>query len=93
MGPAVKRDYPQVEQYVRMRNYGGMLVKKGNENIMEGMVLYVDSTIFDVFTLPMIEGDPRTALVDPQCVVITETMAKKYFNTTRNVVGQKAHHK
>jgi len=89
MGPAVKRDYPQVEQQVRMRNYGGMLVKKGNENIMEGMVLYVDSTIFDVFTFPMIEGDPRTALVDPKCVVITETMAKKYFNTTKNVVGQR----
>jgi len=52
-------------------------------------VLYVDSTIFDVFTFPMIEGDPKTALVDPKCVVITETMAKKYFNTTRGVVGQK----
>ncbi len=66
MGPALKNDFPQVEQYVRFRGYGGLLVKKGNQNISEDKVIYADSTLFDVFTLPMIQGDPNTALKEPK---------------------------
>src|SRR5260370_22666408 len=51
------------------------------------MMIYADATIFDVFTLPMIDGDPSTALKEPHTVVITERTAKKYFNST-NVVGK-----
>ena len=87
MGPALKKDFPQVEQYVRFRGYGGLLVKKGNANINEDRVIYADSTLFDVFTLPMIQGDPKTALTEPNSVVITETTAKKYFNSI-DVVGK-----
>jgi putative ABC transport system permease protein len=87
MGPTLKKDFPEVEQYVRFRGYGGLLVKKGNENVNEGKVIYADSTLFDVFTLPMTAGDPKTALKDPKCVVITEKIAQKYFNTT-DVVGK-----
>ncbi|HXL54953.1 MAG TPA: ABC transporter permease [Chitinophagaceae bacterium] len=88
MGPTLKKDFAQVEQYVRFRNYGGFLVKKGNENLQENKVVYTDSTLFDVFTLPMIAGNARTALKDPKSVVITEKVAKKYFKTTDNVVGK-----
>ena len=45
-------------------------------------VAHADSTFFDVFTLPAIEGDTRTAFNEPNTVVITESMAKKYFGTT-----------
>jgi putative ABC transport system permease protein len=83
MGPTLKKDFPQVEQYVRFRNSGGLLVKKGNENVQQENVIYADSTLFDVFTLPMLDGNPQTALREPNSVVITETMARKYFNTTR----------
>jgi putative ABC transport system permease protein len=79
-GPTLLRDYPEVEKECRFRGRGGFLVKKGNQNIREGRVVYADSTVFDVFTLPMIDGDPHTALVNPHSLVITETMAKKYFN-------------
>jgi len=88
MGPTLRKDFPQVEQYVRFRNYGGFLVKKGNENLQEDKVVYTDSTLFNVFTLPMIAGNAKTALKDPKSVVITERIAKKYFNTTDNVVGK-----
>ena len=50
-------------------------------------VILADSTLFDVFTLHMISGDPHTALVEPNSVVITETTARKYFNST-DVVGK-----
>ncbi len=59
MGAALKRDFPEVEQYVRFRGHGGFLVKKGTENLQEDNVIYTDSTLFDVFTLPMISGDPK----------------------------------
>ena len=88
MGPTLKKDFPQVEQYVRFRGYEGLLVKKGAENVQESNVIYADSTLFDVFTLPMTDGDPKTALAAPYSLVITEDMAKKYFNTTANVVGK-----
>ena len=87
IGPVLKKDFPQVEQYVRLRSYGGFLVKKGNENLEEKKVIYADSTLFDVFTLPLITGDSRTALVEPKSIVITEKTALKYFNTT-DVVGK-----
>lgn len=87
MGATIKRDYPEVETEVRFRNYGGMLVRKGSQNLQEEKVIYADSTLFDVFTLPMLYGDPKTALVNPNSVVINETTAKKYFNTA-DVVGK-----
>jgi putative ABC transport system permease protein len=81
------REYPEVENAVRFRQYGPSLVKKGNENIKEERIVYTDSTLFDVFTLPMIAGNPKTALTDPNSVVITESIANKYFKST-NVLGK-----
>src|SRR5580658_9316937 len=81
-GPTFLRDYPDVEKEVRFRTNGGRLVKKGNQNIKEESVILADSTLFDVFTLPMIAGDPHTALKDAHTVVITERMAEKYFDAT-----------
>ncbi len=88
MGPTLKKDFPQVEQYVRFRNYGGFLVKKGAENIQENRVIYADSTLFEVFTLPMTDGDATTALTEPNSIVITESTARKYFNRTSGVAGK-----
>ncbi|WP_431214244.1 ABC transporter permease [Puia sp. P3] len=59
--------------------YGGLTVKKGNQNIREDAVIHADSTLFDVFTLPVLAGDPHTALVEPRTIVISEKIAKKYF--------------
>jgi len=86
-GPTVLREYPEVMKEVRFRGNGGRLVKKGNQNIREESVIMADSTLFDVFSLPMIAGDPHTALKEPRSVVLTEKMALKYFDGT-NVVGK-----
>jgi putative ABC transport system permease protein len=84
MGQLLKKDYPQVEQYTRLYTFNGdKLIKKGNDYINEQHVGHADSTFFDVFTLPAIEGDTRTALNEPNTVVITESMAKKYFSSTQ----------
>ena len=87
MAAALKADFPEIEQVVRFRMGGGNQVKKGNQNIQEDMMVYTDNSIFDVFTLPVISGSEKNALTEPHTVVITEDIAKKYFNTT-NAVGK-----
>lgn len=83
MGAALKKDYPEVEEFTRIyNNNGSKLIKKGNEYINEMKVAHADSTFFDVFKLPAIEGNTKTALDDPNTAVISESAAKKYFGTT-----------
>ncbi|AEV97705.1 hypothetical protein A4D02_16315 [Niastella koreensis] len=62
-------------------------VKKDNEVIEENKIVFAESELFDVFTLPMIEGNKANSLSDPFSAVITESTARKYFNRT-NVVGE-----
>ncbi len=62
---ALVRDYPEVEQMVRINSQGDILIKKDNQNIQDHHAAYVDSTFFKVFTFPMIAGDPNTALMNP----------------------------
>ncbi|MEJ7589633.1 MAG: ABC transporter permease, partial [Ferruginibacter sp.] len=84
MGATLKKDYPQVEQFVRFYNSSGSkLIKKGNAFIDEKRVAFADSTLFDIFTLPAIEGDTKNALNEPNTVVINESTAKKYFGNTQ----------
>ncbi|TMI65416.1 MAG: FtsX-like permease family protein [Bacteroidetes bacterium] len=88
MGAMLKKDYPQVEEYVRFyASSGNKLIKKGNEYITETNVAHADSTLFNVFTLPAVAGDTKTALNEPNTVVVTESTAKKYFGTT-DVIGK-----
>jgi len=79
MGPTMVKDYPQVLASVRFRGQGSVLVKKGEQYIKEKRLIYADSSLFDVFTLPLVAGNPQKALVEPNSVVITESMAQKYF--------------
>ena len=81
------KELPEVENAVRFRSYGPSVVKKGEENINERRIIFADSTVFSVFTFPMLTGDPKTALTQPNTVVITKTIAEKYFGKT-NAVGR-----
>lgn len=86
-GPTLVASYPKIQQMVRFRNPGDQLVRKGNDHILEHHFVFADSTIFKVFTLPMIAGDPNTALNNPHSIVIDESAARRYFNST-DVVGR-----
>ncbi|WP_454801095.1 ABC transporter permease [Mucilaginibacter phyllosphaerae] len=78
---------PEVEKATRLLMAVETRFKKGEEHISEAKVAYADSSVFDVFTLPMIYGNPKNALAEPNSIVLTEQAAKKYFNST-NVVGR-----
>ncbi|MFI5139454.1 MAG: ABC transporter permease [Sphingobacteriales bacterium] len=87
LAQTLKSEFPYIENTVRIKNAGSRHVKKGVTNILENNMAFADPSLFSVFTLPMINGSSATALAEPNSVVITETIAKKYFNST-NVVGK-----
>jgi putative ABC transport system permease protein len=80
MGPALVKDFPGIDKFVRLSYSGTTLVKKDKETLLEPNSVFADSTLFEVFTIPMIAGNPHTALKEPHSMVISESMAKKYFN-------------
>jgi putative ABC transport system permease protein len=89
MGQMLKKDYPQVEDYTRIYNSSGSkLVKKGGDYINETNVCHADSTLFRVFDLPVISGDVRNGLNEPNTVVITEKIANKYFGSAQSAMGK-----
>jgi len=81
MAAALLADYPEVEQVVRLRKYGGYLVGNGERkfNETEEDFMFTDSTFFDVFSFKLLKGDPKTCLKEPRSIVLTEEYAKKYF--------------
>jgi putative ABC transport system permease protein len=88
MGATLKNDYPLVEAYTRIFNSNGAkLIKKGNQYITEQDVTHVDSTFFNVFTFRAVAGNTKTALNEPNTVVLTESAVNKYFGTT-NALGK-----
>ncbi len=88
MGPALKKDYPEVEQFTRVYNSNGSKqIRKGDLFFKESAVAHADSTFFEIFTFPALHGNPLTALNEPNTVVLSESMAKKYFGRT-DVVGE-----
>ena len=79
MGAALVQDYPEVENYVRIAPSQNMLIRYGDKVFTENRFLWADSMLFDVFTIPIIKGDPKTALTEPHTIVLTQSAAKKYF--------------
>lgn len=92
MGPEVAESFPEVEKMVRFRPYfegglpGPVSVSRGENRFYETF-FWVDETVFDIFTLPLLAGDPATALVEPYTIVISRRLAEKYFDDTE-VMGQ-----
>ncbi|MBN3583163.1 ABC transporter permease [Algoriphagus aestuarii] len=79
VGPALELDFPEVEKVVRFSGKADILFSSGDETQQEDGIVFMDSTFFEVFSYELLEGDPKTALVAPYSVVLSETTAKKYF--------------
>ena len=78
--PALKRDYPEVEQFVRMRGTGSTwLFHREATQFYEKKVIWAEDGLFDLFGIHLVAGDPKTALAEPFTIVLSETMAAKYF--------------
>jgi len=84
---ALRNDFPEVINSARFRLQQKTPVKFGEKQFFEEYVSYADETVFDIFTLPMLNGDPKTALKTAYSVVITKDMANKYFGVN-NPIGK-----
>ncbi|WP_342645983.1 ABC transporter permease [Mucilaginibacter sp. CSA2-8R] len=88
LAAALLGNYPEVQQVVRLYHDFGLRLKKGDENIQEEKIIYADPGIFKFFNLPMLAGNARSALTEPNTVVITESTAKRYFKSVQAAIGQ-----
>ncbi|MGC4035902.1 MAG: ABC transporter permease [Chitinophagaceae bacterium] len=76
---ALKNDYPEVEEVTRINEGGKPKVTYQNKTFKDGLVALVDSNFFNVFTIPLIVGDKRNAVLEPYSVVLTKKYADKLF--------------
>lgn len=84
--PTLQRSFPEVETGVRMTLNPG-IITIGDKPFEESNILFADSTLFDVFSFKLLEGDPKNALSGFDKLVLSSSTAKKYFGN-KNPVGQ-----
>ncbi|WP_158825673.1 ABC transporter permease [Mucilaginibacter lacusdianchii] len=87
VGPALTADFPQVEQVVQMMSPVSLLLQAGDKRLQQDNLICTDSTAFRVFSWKLLQGDPKTALVAPNSIVLTQQVAQKFFGN-KNAVGQ-----
>jgi putative ABC transport system permease protein len=87
-GPQVKKDYPEVEEMVRFQGRERTLFKSGENSFYETKAFYADSTVFKVFDHKFVEGNAATALQVPFDIVISKSLAEKYFGKKTPAVGK-----
>ena len=84
----LRTDYPEVLEATRLRRRGTVRVTYQNNTFQEETLAYVDANFMQVFTIPLLNGqNAKTALMQPNAVVITSTVAKKYFGA-ENPIGK-----
>lgn len=87
IGPGLKTDIPEIENFVRMGPRRHVLVHKGEQSFYEDELFYTDPSIFEIFSFPLLSGNVQTALNDLSSVVINRDLAEKYFGSS-NPIGQ-----
>ncbi len=82
VGPALKMDFPEVVETVRIRKMGQGVkryVGYKEKKYYEGGFFFAESSIFTVFDFPLVKGNPANALAEPNSIVLTEEAAHRYF--------------
>jgi len=80
IAPAMRNDFPELEQVSQAWYHESGLVKVGQKTFMEKAIIFADKYFPFVFDYDWLEGDSRSALTEPNCIVLTESYARKYFN-------------
>jgi putative ABC transport system permease protein len=78
-GPQVVKDYPEVQSFVRFIQMPRALYKYEDKEFNEENFYYVDSTLFDIFTIKVLKGEVKSALTEPNKIILTKKIASKYF--------------
>lgn len=80
-GPELKETYPEIMDYTRLSSMRGLSTARYGDDIYaeEENIYYTENSLFRVFDIKFLQGDPNTALTKPRTAVISESAAKKYF--------------
>lgn len=81
LAPALMEEFPEIESATRLQGRGQYLIRYKDKAFFGDQWVWADEHTFDVFTFPLVSGDKHTALRDPNSVILTEKMAKKYFGS------------
>ena len=87
LAPFLKDNYPEIVNAVRYRGLRSSAVKYGDKKFNEEDIVFVDSHFFTMFSYSFLQGDPETALSEPNNIIITQEMARKYFGK-ENPIGK-----
>jgi len=79
MAKTLVAEYPEVVDAVRFRDRGDYIVQYGDNSFREQRVIFADPSVFSVFSIPLLKGDPETVLSSPNTLVISRKTAEKYF--------------
>jgi putative ABC transport system permease protein len=80
-------EFPEVEAAVRMASWDETMVTIDDRKFIENHLVFADSSFFDIFSIPLLEGNPKKALSKPSYVVLTRSQAMKYFGNAE-ALGQ-----
>ena len=87
LAAALASTFPAVEYTTRLSPALNLRFKKDNEVIREDRVMYSDQSVFDIFSFDVLHGDIANSLSNPESIVITSSIAHKYFKTS-DAVGR-----
>jgi putative ABC transport system permease protein len=87
LGKTLQREFPEVLHATTLDDYNNVLFAAGDKSFYENEIILADPEIFEIFTFPLRQGDPQTALVEPFTIVLSETLARKYFGD-ENPIGK-----
>lgn len=79
MGPTMLREFPEIEDFLRMTGWGPTVVEYKDQTFTEEHLVEADSSFFNFFSIPVIKGDPKNLLNAPRKAVLSESTAKKIF--------------
>lgn len=82
VGRTLKQEFPEVLDATRIRRIGTPKITIENQSYRDGAFAFVDANFFNVFTLPIIDGNSRSPLDEPNTAVLTKGEAEKYFGAS-----------
>ncbi|MTI30354.1 ABC transporter permease [Xanthovirga aplysinae] len=76
---ALKAEFPEVEKTLRIHKRDNVILSHGDKSSREKAVAFADASLFELFDIKLIQGDPARALKEPNTLLLSETLARKLF--------------
>ncbi|NCD68821.1 ABC transporter permease [Mucilaginibacter agri] len=87
VGSKLKANFPEIEDFVKILGNGSVLATYQDQKLVMEKTYFAGNSFFNIFSYALTAGDPKTALLEPNTAVITETVAKKLFGKV-NPIGK-----